>query len=1359
MKQLDKKLKIWLSATLLMLFATAHAQFPAPYCPINFTSAIEPITLVNFGTINNTSPAALGGTAHEDFTAMSTTVTPTVPYTITLKGNTGGPYTTYLRVFVDWNQDGDLTDPGESYDIGTIVSSTGVDDIELSGIITPPADALAGSTRMRVTKKFSAYVADPCQSTSSGYGQAEDYTLNVTAPPSCLPPTAIASSDVTPSGATISWTAPATTPDEYEYYISATNTAPGTGSTIVSTTSTSIVFDTQDPITTYYFWVRSICDGTESPWSGPLSYTTLCGPMTPPTATENFSSFTGAMPNPACWSEATGNLGASPVTLTGTTSTWSSENYNNSAAHSNGNAAFINLYGTDSEWFISPAIDLGDGTISYQLEFDASVIPWTGSATVTTMGEKFVKVVVSTDGGATWSEDNVLVTFDNDNIPAGGVSTIASLDGYSGIVKIGFYASSSTFTPDLRFYIDNFRVDLTPPCAEPMNLTAGSSTEDSVAVSWTAPANAPSNGYQYYYSEANTAPDAATAPSGVSATSTAVISGLDSDTEYFVWVRSDCDADGFSEWTGPIALTTTCDAPEVLTVNATDVCGEGSSTLTATASAGEIRWYDAAQNGNLLGTGEEFITETITENTSFWVSAATTSGTATVGKATPNATSTGASLNNWGIVFDAAEDITLQSVDVYSTTAGTLNIKITNSAMTELYATGNVAITAGGTTTPNTIPLNFNIPAGTGYRILIKAYSGVNLIRDSSGVAFPYVGSDGVVTATSSEWGGTTTGTYYYFYNISYEASCASPRTEVVVNVNEAVAIEAAASEEEICEGDEVTLSVESVNPDYTYVWMPGNLAGAEHTVSPAETTVYTVTATDETAGCVITQEITITVNPLLTPLEIIADSETVCAGTTVALNISGATLPLTQDYCVPVVVGTPGASGDYLNNFTFADITNNGSGDAVSDYTYYENLTANVIADGTTTYNVSLTAGGTSSTYAQQFRIWIDFNRNGIFEESESVYTSTASTYSPNSSTGTVTIPPTAYNGVTRMRVASRFSGLPGATTSCSTISGSYGEYEDYNVNITGGISQADFAWSPLEGLYLDAAATTPYDGSSVSTVYANILTDMTYTATATSEAGCAISDDIILTVNTVSAPVVTELTQTFCNGSTVSELLTDEDEVVWYQSATSTTALSASDVLASGSYFAANLQDGCESIDRTEVTVQITTVPAPTGDAVQQITADVAEDATIEDIVVEGVANSTIIWYASEADMLAGINSLPAGTQLVNGTTYYAVQMVDGCTSVEFLAVTVDVQLGRESFDMNQFRYYPNPVADMLTLSYSSNITSVAVYNLVGQQIYSKSCNDLQTIIDMSRFPQGAYLVNVTSGNATQTVKVIKH
>ncbi|AZB26559.1 T9SS-dependent choice-of-anchor J family protein [Chryseobacterium bernardetii] len=168
-------------------------QPPASYCgPLQFVDpdfgdpADEPITLVNFAGINNTTSNTIGaGVSHEYFLNQTATVTQGQSYNITLKGNTGGNWTDSFVVFIDWNHNGILNEPGEVYPVTqTIQNSDGTDAVQAVHSIAVPANALPGNTRMRVKKVYGTIANDPdiilpCK--GGVFGQAEDYTVNVIA--------------------------------------------------------------------------------------------------------------------------------------------------------------------------------------------------------------------------------------------------------------------------------------------------------------------------------------------------------------------------------------------------------------------------------------------------------------------------------------------------------------------------------------------------------------------------------------------------------------------------------------------------------------------------------------------------------------------------------------------------------------------------------------------------------------------------------------------------------------------------------------------------------------------------------------------------------------------------------------------------------------------------------------------------------------------------------------------------------------------------------------------------------------------------------------------------------------------------
>jgi hypothetical protein len=91
-------------------------------------------------------------------------------------------------------------------------------------------------------------------------------------------------------------------------------------------------------------------------------------------------------------------------------------------------------------------------------------------------------------------------------------------------------------------------------------------------------------------------------------------------------------------------------------------------------------------------------------------------------------------------------------------------------------------------------------------------------------------------------------------------------------------------------------------------------------------------------------------------------------------------------------------------------------------------------------------------------------------------------------------------------------------------------------------------------------------------------------------------------------------------------------------------------------------------------------------------------------------------------------------------------------------FLVSTYDASLSSGSFDNANFSAYPNPVKDVLNVSYTSDISSVKIINMLGQEVISKNINATSSQIDMSQLSAGTYIVNVTVGDTIKTLKVVK-
>lgn len=173
-----------LTLTLLVFSFIVNAQ---NYCnpTWEYNADGNMITSVIFGDISKTSPFQSGTTpTYEDFTSSSTEVELGQVYPISVKG----PSSTFpsdVVVFIDFNQNGSFDDSGESFFIGRLAAANPANALTITENITIPANAVLGTTRMRILKNtnIAAYsnpnadnsIVSSCGSYRSG--QTEDYTI------------------------------------------------------------------------------------------------------------------------------------------------------------------------------------------------------------------------------------------------------------------------------------------------------------------------------------------------------------------------------------------------------------------------------------------------------------------------------------------------------------------------------------------------------------------------------------------------------------------------------------------------------------------------------------------------------------------------------------------------------------------------------------------------------------------------------------------------------------------------------------------------------------------------------------------------------------------------------------------------------------------------------------------------------------------------------------------------------------------------------------------------------------------------------------------------------------------------------
>ncbi|WP_118973509.1 Ig-like domain-containing protein [Taibaiella koreensis] len=347
-------------------------------------------------------------------------------------------------------------------------------------------------------------------------------------------------------------------------------------------------------------------------------------------------------------------------------------------------------------------------------------------------------------------------------------------------------------------------------------------------------------------------------------------------------------------------------------------CGPGVVALAVTPPAGSptIRWYQNATGGAILGTGNTYTTNYLTQNTTYYAVAASAPTTITAGRAAPQGSSTGFTFSaDYGMVFTATQPFTIQSVDVYhtSTTAGSTFVLLKNSAGVTLQTAGPFVLPIGtGTTltggaTPTTLALNFNVSPGAGYRLVDSARTG-SIIRDNpiSGWSYPLpIGLVGNITSALAA-GGTSTGTHYYFYNWRVAASCEGSRVPVTATVNASTPV-VKSLPAVVCNNSVAAIALTPPTPPYpSYNWSPvtnlyTNAAGTTPYTGGSAATIYMKTTNVGTqtyymmagnpnvpTGCTFADTIKIWVQP--GSLTIKGQPDTICTSGASTLTLDPAT-------------------------------------------------------------------------------------------------------------------------------------------------------------------------------------------------------------------------------------------------------------------------------------------------------------------------------------------------------------------------------------------------------------------------------------------------------------------------------------
>lgn len=314
---------------------------------------------------------------------------------------------------------------------------------------------------------------------------------------------------------------------------------------VVNTLTTPITTDSDGgsilPNSPYRVFIRANCDAAGSDgsgyssWFGPYDLRTDCAPLNNG-FTETFESYSNA-DFPFCWSKNITSTG-SPLVQVSSFASYANSG-SNSLIMNTGNDPNANIL------LILPQSTIAnDG--NHRLEYyarktnvntDINLIVGTMSDPLDANTFEEITAVPVLTGGTSGENVQYFVNLpfnDNDYV----------------VLKHGAGDAAS-----VALYLDDVTITEQPDCTEVFNVTANNVTASSVSVSWEFIGD--QTQWEYIVQPLNTGIPVS-GQSTMSNTSNSDFSMLDANTSYEIYVRANCDTDGYSDWSAPITFTTLC---------------------------------------------------------------------------------------------------------------------------------------------------------------------------------------------------------------------------------------------------------------------------------------------------------------------------------------------------------------------------------------------------------------------------------------------------------------------------------------------------------------------------------------------------------------------------------------------------------------------------------------------------------------------------------------------------------------------------------------------------------------------------------------------------------------------------------
>ncbi|MBP5341075.1 MAG: choice-of-anchor J domain-containing protein [Bacteroidales bacterium] len=363
--------------------------------------------------------------------------------------------------------------------------------------------------------------------------------------PACPAVTALAASNITADGATLTWTGDATSYNVYD-----------NGTLVQNVTTATIDLTNLTANTEYTYGVTADC-GTDESDTVFVTFRTACAAFAMPFA-ENFNTLTSGIPS--CWDNSEG------------TTTSASYKWNYYATGHDGVGLRFNSYSNsngNTNVLATPVIAIDEAA---QLSF------WYKNPT----GGDFT-VMVGVEGSATRTTLATNLTGASDWTLAEYILPAELVDEN---VVVYFQGTSNWGNGDAYIYLDDVTVGAIPACVHVTGLTATNIEAHGATLTWTGTAT----GYNVYNMADSTLVQSV-------ADNTVTLTGLSGQTTYTFGVASDCGTEESDTVTVTFTTLISCPAPTGLAATLTP--GDGTvATINWHAGDEETAW-EICLNGDM----------------------------------------------------------------------------------------------------------------------------------------------------------------------------------------------------------------------------------------------------------------------------------------------------------------------------------------------------------------------------------------------------------------------------------------------------------------------------------------------------------------------------------------------------------------------------------------------------------------------------------------------------------------------------------------------------------------------------------------------------------------------------------------